>query len=166
MIHSHLACIRRELFHEHYSLNNGLYCTKGVHSHLVFGQIFCGQKSLMMGCVLIFRDFVDWKVDAKVLLINRRCEWTFHYCDCVDDCVNHFFHCNHNSEVDFIIFRSSFQNYFVLPQVFLRILKRVSKVFSFIFLLQNVRHSKKETLFLYLFFKGKFLVSTLMKWSF
>ena len=60
MIHSHLAFIRRELLHEHYSLNNGLYCTKGVCAlTLLFGQIFCGEKSLLMGCLPIFLDFVD-----------------------------------------------------------------------------------------------------------
>ena len=37
-----------------YLLNNGLYCTKRVHSHLPFGQLLHGLKSLTMGCVPIF----------------------------------------------------------------------------------------------------------------
>ena len=35
-------------------LNNGLYCTKWVHSNLLFGQLLHGLKSSIMGCVPIF----------------------------------------------------------------------------------------------------------------
>ena len=49
-----------------YSLNNGLYCTKRAHSHLLFGQLLHGLKSSTMGCELIFRDCMDWKVHAIV----------------------------------------------------------------------------------------------------
>ena len=40
-------------------LNNGLYCIRWTHSHLLFGHILHG---LIMGCVDIFCDYVDWKV--------------------------------------------------------------------------------------------------------
>ena len=53
MIHSRLRFIRRELFRELFA-NNGLYCTKGVHSHLQFGQLLHGLKSSVMGYVPIF----------------------------------------------------------------------------------------------------------------
>ena len=39
-----------------YSLNDGLYCTKWTHSHLLFGQLWHGLKSSMMGCAPIFCD--------------------------------------------------------------------------------------------------------------
>ena len=42
-----------------YLLNNGLYCSKWAHSHLLFGQLLCGLKSSIMGCVPIFRDCTD-----------------------------------------------------------------------------------------------------------
>ena len=38
-----------------YTLNNGLYCTKGAYSHLLFGQLLLGLKSSIMGCAPIFR---------------------------------------------------------------------------------------------------------------
>ena len=34
-----------------YLQNNGLYCTKWAHSHLLFGQLLHGMKSSIMGCV-------------------------------------------------------------------------------------------------------------------
>ena len=52
-VHSHLWFIRRELLHE-LSLNNGLYCTKSVHSHLIFCQHLSGLKSSIMGYITIF----------------------------------------------------------------------------------------------------------------
>ena len=36
-----------------YSLNNGIYCTKQVYSHLQFGKLFHGLESSIMGCVPI-----------------------------------------------------------------------------------------------------------------
>ena len=52
-VHSHLWFIRRELLRE-LSLNNGLYCTKSVHSHLIFCQHLSGLKSSIMGYITIF----------------------------------------------------------------------------------------------------------------
>ena len=42
-----------------YSLNNGLYCTKHAHSHLLFGQHLNGLK--IMSCAPIFGNCLDWK---------------------------------------------------------------------------------------------------------
>ena len=42
-----------------YLLNNGLYCTKRVHSHLFFGLLVPGVKSSIMGWLYIFHDYVD-----------------------------------------------------------------------------------------------------------
>ena len=41
-----------DLLGVNYSVNNGLYCTKWTHLHLLFGQLLPGLKSLIMGCVL------------------------------------------------------------------------------------------------------------------
>ena len=46
--------------------NNGLYCTKWVHSHLLFGQLLRGLKSLIMGYVPIFHNCVNRKIHAIV----------------------------------------------------------------------------------------------------
>ena len=56
LVHSHLKFIRCELLHE---LNNGLYSTKWVHSHLLFSNLLCGLKISLMGYVPIFHDYVD-----------------------------------------------------------------------------------------------------------
>ena len=48
--------------------NNGLYCTKWVYSHLLFGQLLRGLKSLLMGCVSILRGLKSSR------LINDKCE--------------------------------------------------------------------------------------------
>ena len=45
-----------------YSLNNGLYCSEQV----LFGQLLNVLKSSIMGCVDIFRDYMDGKVEAIV----------------------------------------------------------------------------------------------------
>ena len=42
-----------------YLLNNGLYCTKRVHSYLLFGQLLHGLKGTLMGCVAIFHNCMD-----------------------------------------------------------------------------------------------------------
>ena len=73
------------------------------------------------------------------------------YCDCVDDCANYFFHYNHSSEVDFVIFRSSFQKYYILPQVFFKSLEKSDTIFIYLSP-SKCQTLKKETLFLYLFF--------------
>ena len=45
-VHSHLLLITRDLYCVNYSLNKGLCCTKWLHSHLLFGQLLLGIKSL------------------------------------------------------------------------------------------------------------------------
>ena len=42
-----------------YSLNNGLCCTKWVHSHLLLGLLLHGLKGSVMSCVPIFRYCMD-----------------------------------------------------------------------------------------------------------
>ena len=44
---------------ENYCLNNGLYCAKRVHSHLLFGQLLPILKSLIIGSVPIFEKFTQ-----------------------------------------------------------------------------------------------------------
>ena len=64
-----------------YLLNNGLCCTKLVHSHLLFGQLLCGLKSSIMCCVpLLWLRGRNSSCNSS-RLINFQCEWTItlHY---------------------------------------------------------------------------------------
>ena len=55
-----------DLLRANYLLKNGLYCTIQAHFHLLFGQLLRELKSSRMGCVQIFHNCVDWKVQAIV----------------------------------------------------------------------------------------------------
>ena len=50
--------LRLELLRQLF-LNNGLDCSKWVHSHMLFGRLLCRLKSSIMGCVPILRDYTD-----------------------------------------------------------------------------------------------------------
>ena len=52
-VHSHLGFVRVKHC-VNYLLNNGLYCSKCVHSQLLFCLLLRGLKSSIMGCVAIF----------------------------------------------------------------------------------------------------------------
>ena len=70
-----LLCVK---YRVNSSLSNGLYCTKWVHSHLLFGKFLCRLESSIMGC----ETYISWLLGLKSScdssrLINRRCKWTF-----------------------------------------------------------------------------------------
>ena len=56
-----------------YFLNNGLYCTKWVHSRLLLGQLLYGLKISIMGCVHILHDCM---VCNSSRIIKSGCKWT------------------------------------------------------------------------------------------
>ena len=61
-----------------YSLNNGLYCTKRAHSHLLFGQLLHGLKSSHNGLWthLSWLRGLKSSRNSSSCPINRRFEWT------------------------------------------------------------------------------------------
>ena len=83
-----------------YSLNNGLYCTKHAHSHLLFGQHLNGTENNEL-CTHFLQLPGLKKSQNSLCLMNFRCELTpmdpitnaicsTIYWDCIDDYVNHF----------------------------------------------------------------------------
>ena len=73
-----------DLLGVNYSLHNGLYCTKWVHSYLLFGQLLHGLKSSIIYYVPISSHCLDWKNSCNISrLVNRKCEWTQRVTDLV-----------------------------------------------------------------------------------
>ena len=62
------------------SLDGGLYCTKWVHSHLLFGQLLPGLKFNNGLCTHFSRLCGLKSTRNSSRLINRRCEQTLKHC--------------------------------------------------------------------------------------
>ena len=65
-----------DLLGVNYLLNKGLYCTKWLYSHLLFGQCLPGLRSSIMGVYPFLRLYgLNSSVNSSRLM-NFRCEWT------------------------------------------------------------------------------------------
>ena len=69
-----------DLLDVNYSLDGGLYCTKWVHSHLLFGQLLPGLKFNNGLCTHFSRLCGLKSTRNSSRLINRRCEQTLKHC--------------------------------------------------------------------------------------
>ena len=58
-----------------YSLNNGLYCTKQAHSHLLFAQLLCGLKSWIMEFFLNGAELSLNSVNSEKLINHWSMNW-------------------------------------------------------------------------------------------
>ena len=65
-----------DLLSVNYLLNNGLYCPKWSHSHLLFGQCLPGLRSSITGVYQFLRLYGLNSLGNRSRLMNFRCEWT------------------------------------------------------------------------------------------